>query len=65
MTVHVLYACGICGGLHRWHWIGDCREDDARFHNPNDFAERAGVSVLSVEVRSMEDRIEADNEEAA
>lgn len=52
MTPRIFYECGICEALHPWDWNGDCREDAARFHldtiNPED------------EVRSMEERLEAD-----
>jgi hypothetical protein len=57
----ILYECGICSCYHPWKWDGDCREDGKRFGTPEEYALLLGVNPLSVEVRSMEDRIAADN----
>jgi len=56
----VLYECGICGSWHEWDFVGDCRQDDARFPSPEEYAEAKGINVNDVEVRSMEDRVQAD-----
>jgi hypothetical protein len=60
---HVIYECGICDCLHPWDWDGDCREDANRFGAPEDYAERRGVDINDVEVRSWDDRMESDNTE--
>lgn len=58
---HILYECGICSCYHPWEWDGDCREDENRFATVEDYLERnPGIDDLDVEVRSMEDRVEAD-----
>lgn len=46
----IFYECGICGAYHPWEWDGDCRDDANRLQEVPDYAE----------VRSMEDRVEAD-----
>lgn len=56
----VLYECDICGGVHPWNWSGDCRDDANRYADAEDYAEHNGVSVYDIEVRSMDDRAEAD-----
>jgi hypothetical protein len=56
----VIYECGICGCYHPWLWHGDCRDDANRISSPEEYAETQGVTVWNVEVRSMEDRAEAD-----
>jgi hypothetical protein len=59
---HVLYDCGICGALHPWAWRGDCRDNENRFNNAEDYALAHGIDMDAVEivVRSMEERVEAD-----
>lgn len=44
------YECGICGGVHRWEWDGDCREPD--YH-------RDAIGP-DEEVATMDERVEAD-----
>lgn len=60
-TCMVIYECGICGAYHPWDWDGDCREDVNRFGDPEEFAEKRGIAIDKVEVRSMDDRVEADS----
>lgn len=50
----VLYECGICECYHPWDWDGDCREDGSRFASPEQYADG------EVEVRSWQDRLDAD-----
>ena len=59
MTV-VLYECGICDCCHPWDWDGYCREDANRYADAEDYVERNNLNVMEVEVRSMDDRIAAD-----
>ena len=61
--LHKLYECGICGMLHPWDWSGDCREDENRYGDEQEYAERNGLSraeYLAIEVFSWEERQEAD-----
>ena len=58
----VLYECGICNHVHPWDWDGDCREDANRFAGYSDYTERTGIPENRIEVRSWEDRQEADAE---
>lgn len=57
----VLYECGICSCYHPWAWDGDCREDANRFNAPEEYATKLGIAIDDVEVRSMDDRVEADS----
>lgn len=43
------YECGICGSLHRADWNGDCREDDERFADPEEMAERLMIQESDLE----------------
>lgn len=61
----IIYECEICGGYHEWNWDGDCREDANRYAGVDDYAERKGIDESEIEVRSMDDRVEADDEESA
>jgi hypothetical protein len=61
----VLYECGICDAMHSWAFDGDCRDDDNRYFDPEDYAVRnnllASTSLdYGIEVRSWEDRCYAD-----
>lgn len=57
----ILYECGICGCYHPWDWSGDCRDDANRYGAPEDYAEKHGIEdSSSIEVRSMDERVEAD-----
>ena len=63
---HIIYECGICSCFHPWKWNGDCRDDANRYGTPEDYLETKGIREfdadgnLQLEVRSMDDRIEAD-----
>ena len=62
MRPHVLYECGICSGYHPWSWNGDCRDDANRFGGIDEYAERHSVPEIDIEVRTMDERVEADAE---
>ena len=58
-----IYECEICGSYHPWTWDGDCREDANRYASPEDYADRNGIPQYQwplIEVRSMDERVEAD-----
>ena len=57
---HIIYECGICGCYHLWEWDGDCRDDANRFGSPEDYCERMGCDALTLDIRSMDDRVAAD-----
>jgi hypothetical protein len=67
-VTHVIYECGICGCYHAWEFDGDCREDANRFGTPEDYMEARGIEEfdakgnLQLEVRSMDERVSADEE---
>ena len=42
MSTPTYYHCGICDQYHDVHWLGDCREDDARF-NSEDLDDKHGA----------------------
>jgi len=52
-TANKFYECGICGCVHRWDFIGDCRDDTERVLDVPDDAE----------VVSMDERVAADSAE--
>ena len=56
-----IYECGICDCFHPWDWNGDCREDDNRFA-ADEYAARIGVPESELDIRTWDERIEADNE---
>ena len=56
----IIYNCEICGAFHPWNFDGDCRDDANRFADPEQYAASVGVDVDSIEVRSMDERVEAD-----
>lgn len=56
----ILYECGICGSYHPWSFDGDCRDDANRYGSPEEYARKLHRSVYRIEVRSMDDRIAAD-----
>lgn len=58
----VYYQCGICGCLHPWEWNGDCRENANRF-TLDQLEDMYGDDYWHLDIRSMEERIIADNEE--
>lgn len=58
----IIYECGICDQHHPWDWDGDCREDANRFM-PDDYATRLGVDESELDIRSWEDRVDADEGE--
>jgi hypothetical protein len=46
-----IIECGCCGGMHRVNYFGDCRNDDERFADPEDFESRwYGGGHPSIEV---------------
>lgn len=63
MSRPVLYECEICGGYHPWDWAGDCRDDTNRYADPEQYEDCHGITRGSVEVRSMEQRVQADRGE--
>ncbi len=62
ITPHILYECGICDCYHPWEFCGDCRDDSNRFGSPEEYAEKLGVTPYDIEVRSMDERVQADLE---
>ena len=54
MGKHKLYECGICDCMHQVGFEGDCREDDERFANEFDYAERTGIDSDDVEIEYIE-----------
>lgn len=60
---HIIYECGICSCFHPWGWSADCRDDKNRYGDPEEFAEKNKISVYDIEVRSMEERILADDDD--
>ncbi len=58
---HILYECGICSCYHPWKWSGDCRDDANRYGSPEEYAEHYSLTSWDIEVRSMEDRLAADD----
>ena len=62
-TKHVLYECDICTCYHPWDFGGDCREDANRYGAPEEYAEQHKVKPSDVDVRSMDDRVAADERE--
>ncbi len=63
MNDHVIYECGFCGCYHPWDWDGDCRDDENRYGAPEDYIEKVNCDPFKLEVRSMQDRIDADLED--
>ncbi len=57
---HILYECGICDCFHPWNWNGDCRDNENSYGSPEDYAERFSLDELTIEVRSMDERVDAD-----
>lgn len=39
-----LVECPVCTSLHRSEYHGDCRNDDERYANLEDFTERTGIA---------------------
>lgn len=67
--MHIIFECGICGCYHPWDFTGDCRDDGNRFATPEDYLEAKcitefdGFGNLQLEVRSMDERVAADEGE--
>lgn len=59
----MLYDCTICNSLHPWEFNGDCRDDANRYSDAEDYAERNKIEIECIEVRTMDERIAADNGE--
>ena len=57
---HIIYECGSCGCYHPWDWDGDCREDAYRYGSPEEYVEYHRLDAYTVEVRSMDERVQAD-----
>ena len=57
---HVLYECGICDHVHPWDFSGDCRNDANRYGTAEDYEDQHGIPRGSSDLRSMEDRVNAD-----
>jgi hypothetical protein len=57
-NIPVIYRCDLCGYYHPWEF-GDCREDKYRIPDPDEYAKKLGVP--DVEVRSMDERLAADD----
>ena len=57
---HIIYECGICDCYHPWEWNGDCRDDVNRYAGVDVYAKKHNISEFDIEVRSMDDRVEAD-----
>lgn len=57
----VYYDCGICDHIHPWTWNGDCRDDDNRY-TLDALAAKLGMPEEDIDVRSMEERVQADEE---
>lgn len=57
----MLYECGICDLLHPWEFNGDCRDDANRYSDAEDYAARNNLDIECVEVRTMDERVAADN----
>lgn len=54
----VYYDCEICGHLHPWEFNGDCRDNSMRFTCAEIDAKHRRDGY---EVRTMEERVDADN----
>jgi hypothetical protein len=54
-----IYECGICGLYHKWEYRGDCRDNANRFV-PDEYAIRLGIDEWELDIRSWEERVEAD-----
>ena len=57
----IIYECDICGHYHPWDWDGDCRDDRNRFSSPESYALSVGCTEENIDVRTMDERIDADN----
>ena len=62
MMDRILYECEICSCLHLWQFNGDCRDDANRYGSVEDFCKRYNIDPDFVEVRSMDERVQADLE---
>lgn len=57
----IIYKCGCCDSFHPWEWDGDCRDDAHRIElSPEEYAETLGINPSGIEIRSMEERLDAD-----
>lgn len=59
----ILYECGICDCLHPWDFQGDCRDNNNRYADAEDYAERHNISEYDIDVLEWEERLEADQRE--
>jgi epoxyqueuosine reductase QueG len=58
-TTRKLYVCDICGAWHPWNWDGDCRDDANRYGDPQEYAEKLGISEFDLRLFTMQERIDA------
>lgn len=58
----IIYECEICSAYHPWDWQGDCRDDTNRFASPEEYAESLGLQSTQIDIRSMDDRVAADEQ---
>lgn len=58
---HTIYECGICDCYHPWNFDGDCRDDRNRFNSPEAYAKHLGIDEDDLIVRSMDERVNADD----
>lgn len=57
----IIYECGICDCYHPWEFDGDCRDDANRIElGPEEYVEKLGIDPDDIEIRSMQDRVDAD-----
>lgn len=62
-NVRILYECGICSCYHPWGFDGDCRDDNNRYGAPEDYEAKYSLGIGTCQVRSWEERVQADAEE--
>jgi hypothetical protein len=54
-TAYTLVDCGCCGSMHPIEFGGDCRDDENRYGDAEDYATRNHVNLAHVEVIDNED----------
>ena len=52
---HTLVDCGCCASMHPIEFGGDCRDDENRYGDAEDYATRNHVNLAHVEVIDNED----------
>ena len=53
--VHKLIECGCCGCYHSSDWDGDCRDNDNRFADEEDYVQRTGTSPKDIRMIWLDD----------